>query len=96
MHGASEDRGEQTRGEVRIGWHGGVVVEERSYLAAEDRVQTNSIRLNHILVHRILLMRTIRQLCLVFTPPTANQLGPQSTWMSLGTHPELTREGGEI
>lgn len=45
MHGASEDRGEQR--EVRIGRHGGVVVEERSYLATSQRdrvqVQTASV-----------------------------------------------------
>lgn len=94
MHGASEDRGEQTRREVRIGWHGGVVVEERSYLAAEDRVEANSIRLNRILLVHKILTRIIRQSSLVCPPPpTAIHLGPQATWMSLETHPKATGKG---
>lgn len=48
------------RREVRIGWYGGVVVEERSYLAAEDRVQADSIRLHRVLAQKI-LTRIIRQ-----------------------------------
>lgn len=69
------------------------MVEERSYLAARDRVQADSIRLNRILVHKI-LTRIIRQSSLVSPPPpTAIHLGPQATWMSLETHPKPAMAG---
>lgn len=75
MHGASEDRGEQTRREVRIGWYGGVVVEERSYLVVEDRVEANSIRLNRILLVHKILTRIIRQSSAPL-PPQPSILAP--------------------
>lgn len=58
------------------------MVEERSYLAAEDRVQADSIRLHRVYLYR----RSSRESSV--NRPHSHPGGPQATWMSLEAHPQ--------